>query len=202
MAKTSVPTYELSESAARICEAALELFLERGFDNTPLSLIAKRLGLAKAGIYHHFQSKEELLYVIHRVHAERDMVPILMRAQAAPDPETCLRVFIAEYTKLLATDPTARLLIAEAKRLTPEHFAEVKRLWRTTFNLVRDSLAALQRSKRIPKKMDPSFAAFAAIGMCSWVSIWYDSAKSSKEKELASTLEQIFFHGVFSMPAE
>jgi hypothetical protein len=35
-----------------IIEAALQLFLERGYDNTPLSAVAERLGLTKAGVYH------------------------------------------------------------------------------------------------------------------------------------------------------
>ena len=43
-----------------VVEVALRLFLERGYDNTPMSLLAKKLGLTKAGIYHHFASKEDL----------------------------------------------------------------------------------------------------------------------------------------------
>jgi DNA-binding phage protein len=33
---------------------ALKLLIERGYDNIPLSLIAKKAGLSKAGLYHHF----------------------------------------------------------------------------------------------------------------------------------------------------
>lgn len=48
-------------SRARIREAALELFRERGFDNATLRAIAERAGMGASSIYRHVQSKEELL---------------------------------------------------------------------------------------------------------------------------------------------
>jgi hypothetical protein len=47
-------------------EQLTELILERGYDNTPMSVIAKTLGMTKAGIYHHIETKEDLLYAVHR----------------------------------------------------------------------------------------------------------------------------------------
>jgi AcrR family transcriptional regulator len=49
------------KSRARIREAALELFRERGFDGATLRAIAERAGMGASSIYRHVQSKEELL---------------------------------------------------------------------------------------------------------------------------------------------
>ena len=45
----------------RIIGAAVELFYERGYENTTLEAVAERLGVTKPFIYSHFGSKAELL---------------------------------------------------------------------------------------------------------------------------------------------
>lgn len=43
-----------------ILSTALELFIERGYHNTPTSLIAKEAGVATGTLFHHFPNKEVL----------------------------------------------------------------------------------------------------------------------------------------------
>ena len=45
----------------RILDASLDLIAEKGIHNTPMTLIAKRAGVATGTIYHHFANKEELV---------------------------------------------------------------------------------------------------------------------------------------------
>ncbi|MBW2290802.1 MAG: TetR/AcrR family transcriptional regulator [Deltaproteobacteria bacterium] len=49
------------KSRARIREAALSLFREKGFDGATLRAIAARAGMGASSIYRHVKSKEELL---------------------------------------------------------------------------------------------------------------------------------------------
>lgn len=44
-----------------ILATAAELFVEKGFSGTSMSDLAEKLGLSKAAIYHHFESKETIL---------------------------------------------------------------------------------------------------------------------------------------------
>ena len=60
-----------------IFHTALEIFIAHGYDNTPLSRIAKALGFTKANLYHYFQSKEELLFQIHDNCLEKNYTPII-----------------------------------------------------------------------------------------------------------------------------
>jgi AcrR family transcriptional regulator len=45
----------------RIQAVALELFAAQGYDKTSLREIAERLGVTKAALYYHFQSKEDIV---------------------------------------------------------------------------------------------------------------------------------------------
>jgi AcrR family transcriptional regulator len=178
-----------------IYETALELFTQRGYDNTPLSLLARALGLSKGGLFHYFQSKEHLLFLLHEYTVKRDMLPIIERAQAISDPEDRLRYFIRSYTHLLAKNPYARVLIHEVRRLAPAHYRAITKVWRRAFDVVRDTLEELQASGKA-KHMDNTFATFALIGMCSWLFYWFDYSRKGSAARVSETFQEIFSRGI------
>jgi AcrR family transcriptional regulator len=177
-----------------IYETALGLFTERGYDNTPLSLIASALGLSKGGLFHYFQSKEHLLFLLHEYALKKDMIPIIEEAEAIPDPEQRVRHFLQSYTHLLARSAHARVLIHEVKRLAPEHYQAIREVWRRAFDLVRTALKELEASGKV-KNMDETFATFALIGMSSWVFYWFDYSRKESATKLFETFQEIFFKG-------
>ena len=66
-----------SDKRTAILEATLNLISERGFHNTPMSMIAKVSGASTGIIYHYFASKEELiqeLYTKIKIEASRAML--------------------------------------------------------------------------------------------------------------------------------
>jgi AcrR family transcriptional regulator len=48
-----------------IVEAAISEFIERGYQVASMESIAKRSGLSKGGLYHHFNSKVEILLAVN-----------------------------------------------------------------------------------------------------------------------------------------
>lgn len=186
----------VSESAANVAELALELFLADGYDGTPMSAIAKQAGLTKAGVYHHFESKEHLLFVVHRRHLEQMLLPLIDAATLLPDPEQRLRRFLFDYALLMTRDPSHRLLITETKRLAPAHAEVIRDAWRKGLNLVRDAVVELQRRGAARTDIEPTYAAFAAIGMCSWIFNWYDYQRRDTGAEVARTMVELFLDGL------
>jgi TetR/AcrR family transcriptional regulator, cholesterol catabolism regulator len=186
----------VSDSAVNVAELALGLFLEHGFDATPMSLIAKEAGLTKAGVYHHFESKEHLLYVVHKRHLEEQLLPLIDAAMMLPDPEERLRRFLYDYALLMTRDPSHRLLITETRRLEPEHAEVIRDVWRRGLYLVRDAVAELQRRGKARPGIEPTYAAFGAIGMCSWIFNWYDYRRKETGPEVARTMVSLFLDGL------
>lgn len=184
-----------------VSEQLTQLILERGYDNTPMSVIAKTLGMTKAGIYHHIATKEDLLYAVHRRAIDRMLLPVIERADLVPEPEAKLRLFLFEYAHLMTRDPAARVLINEAHRLSPERFDEIRGVWRRGYHLVRDSIAALQKMGRCRSDINPGHAAFAALGMCSWILYWFDYTRPSSGNEIAATMCNIFMSGIVTKEA-
>ena len=52
------------EPRQEILRAAARLFQQQGYDATSMNDVAAALKLSKGGLYHHFQSKDEILYNI------------------------------------------------------------------------------------------------------------------------------------------
>jgi AcrR family transcriptional regulator len=64
-------TRKSEETRARILEAALELFLERGYHETTMRAVAERARVAVGNAYYYFDSKEQLIQAFYaRTHAE------------------------------------------------------------------------------------------------------------------------------------
>jgi AcrR family transcriptional regulator len=179
-----------------VSEQLTEIILVRGYDNTPMSVIAKTLGMTKAGIHHHIETKEDLLYAVHLRAIEQMILPIMERADLVPEPEAKLRLFLFEYAHLMTRDPAARVLINDAHRLSPNRYEEIRSVWRRGYHLVRDSIAALQDTGRCRNDISHGHAAFAALGMCGWILYWFDYARSSAGNEIAATMCNIFMSRV------
>ena len=67
---TATPTPAPAQNTRdRILDVALDLFTEQGFDGTSLREIAEQLGVTKAALYYHFESKDDILMALHmRLH--------------------------------------------------------------------------------------------------------------------------------------
>jgi AcrR family transcriptional regulator len=71
-------TAKAEETRARILDAALTLFRERGFDETTMRDVAAAANMATGAAYYYFRSKEELVMALYVANAEeaRAIVPV------------------------------------------------------------------------------------------------------------------------------
>jgi AcrR family transcriptional regulator len=70
----------------RLLSAALDLFAEHGVSGTSLQMIADRLGVTKAAVYHQFQSKDDIVLAVIDPALER-LGPIADHAEAQRGPQ-------------------------------------------------------------------------------------------------------------------
>ncbi len=79
-----------------IVNAAVEIFLEKGFEGASMAAIAQKAQISKGGLYHHFSSKDEILYYAN----EKLNTPIYEYVRLAnenPDPVAGIRWYIKSY---------------------------------------------------------------------------------------------------------
>lgn len=193
--KKRIKTPNTIDRKSEIYQKALDLFLEKGYDATSLSMIAKRLGMSKANLYYYCPSKEGLLYQIHLNDCRRRFIPIIEEAEKITDPKERLILFFRKFTFMCTSSQASRVLIHEIRSLKRSHYNEITSMWRRGYELIRDAIRELQESGRVHKFRE-SFLTFLGASMVFWIVYWFDYTRQSNAGELAETLVQTFLHGI------
>ena len=81
-----------------ILEAMLDLIVERGFHDAPMSVLAKRSGASPGVIYHYFPSKDDLVHAVYERVASIKHEVFLEGVSPHESPrEALLRVWLNAY---------------------------------------------------------------------------------------------------------
>lgn len=86
----------------QLIEIATRLFAERGYENTPLSLICETASVSKGLISHHFKSKDGLLREIFIRKTDEMIEKIALKENLSPQQQ--LVAFLEMYFSHLAND--------------------------------------------------------------------------------------------------
>lgn len=120
------------ETRARLLEAAVTAFAERGFHGSTTRDVTSIAGLSTAAIYVHHRSKEELLYQISRTGHENTLELIRAAITSSDDPAEQLVALMRDFAIHHARAHTvARVINYELAALSPEHQREIKDLRHT-----------------------------------------------------------------------
>ena len=79
-----------------IIDAAVKEFLKNGYEKSSMESIAKRAGLTKGGLYHHFNSKDEILLAANDIYF-KPIEDFMEKAKSKKSPVKALKFFIAAY---------------------------------------------------------------------------------------------------------
>ena len=87
--------------AAEVFRTAAAMILEKGYDATSVSDIARALGITKAGLYHYIHGKTQLLYEIMQYGLDELEREVAVPAMAIADPEERLRFMISMHARIV-----------------------------------------------------------------------------------------------------
>ena len=111
-----------------ICNAALEVFAEKGFAAAKLDEIARLAGVSKGTLYLYFKDKEDLFRAVVRdaIAPNLDALTATIATLEAPFPDI-VRAFFAGFAEKEASLPigaVAKMVIGESR-----NFPELARVW-------------------------------------------------------------------------
>jgi AcrR family transcriptional regulator len=84
---------------ARIVDAALELFAANGVGGTSLQMIADRIGVTKAAVYHQFHAKEAIVLAAAEAELAK-LEAVLTAAEAEPDAARARETLVTGVVEL------------------------------------------------------------------------------------------------------
>src|SRR5260370_38718735 len=99
------------DSRQEILRTAARLFQQRGYDATSMNDVAAALKLSKGGLYHHFQSKDEILFEIMNHAMEITQQRVLDPVRGIADPEERLRPLIRLHMEVVPSPGHRRIKV-------------------------------------------------------------------------------------------
>jgi TetR/AcrR family transcriptional regulator, cholesterol catabolism regulator len=158
---------------AEIISAAARVFRREGYRGSTMNQIAAEVGLQKASLYHHIQSKEELLIALAET-ALGESVPAAERITGS-DLRPCAKLRAAVIQHVLITaewtgEISAFTLYAQEINDSAQrkYYVGRRRYYgELMHNFVESAMHAHGNHD------DPDLMTLAVLGMCNWMQMWY-----------------------------
>lgn len=185
IARSSPATRTSRVTADQIVTAAARLFASDGYHQVGMREIAEALGIRGASLYHHYPSKEEILYAICLTVSREPVEQQLTLLDESGTPATRLAALVRAHLMHLVQRQTEHLVGRhEMNALSPEHRAVIDDHRRYYHRRVADTIAAGVRAGEF-EVGDVRLATFALLDMLNGTSAWYRHTGAKAATEIA-----------------
>lgn len=189
--------YTPDRTRQAILDSALALFESQGFHATSVQAVADHANVTKGAFYHHFESKEELVQIIHDEFVDYQLARIAEITETVEGPVEQLRALIkmsvisvVEYREHVA------VYFQERRYLVGERFEAVKR---KREEISRASEAIVQRGIDegiFRTAVDARIATFGVVGMSAWTYQWLRTPGPFSPDDVAEMLADMVLVGL------
>jgi TetR/AcrR family transcriptional regulator, cholesterol catabolism regulator len=186
------PRQEILRTAAR-------LFQQRGYDATSMNDVAAALKLSKGGLYHHFPSKDKILFHLMDQALTITEKQVIEPVRKIANPEDRLRKLIQLHIEVVLSgrDREITVMLHENHPLPAGLRRRINVRKKAYVHFVERLIAEVQQMKQSKNIVHPRAAAFALLGMINWLYQWYKPEGSIAAEELARQYTAVFFAGAF-----
>jgi AcrR family transcriptional regulator len=183
-------------SAEQIIAVAARLFASEGYHEIGMREIADALGIRGASLYHHYASKEDLLFAVCLTVSQEPVQRQLPLLDEAGTPTTRLTALVRAHVLHLVERQVEHLVGRhELNALTPQHRAVVDGHRRYYHRRVTDTIAAGVRSGEF-RVADVQVVTLALLDMLNGTSTWYRRDGAMPSEELADRYVELAIGGL------
>ncbi|MGA9529554.1 MAG: TetR/AcrR family transcriptional regulator [Terriglobales bacterium] len=178
---------------------ATNVICEKGYEGASMRDLSRATGMSLAGLYHYFESKERLLYLIQK-HAFSTIIEQL-KAHLEPvtDPAQRIRVFIQNHLEyFVANQSGLKVLAHEDEALKNGFNAELAAIKRQYYRICVGLMDDLKRERGI--EFNSRTAVMSLFGMINWIYTWYNPRIDGGADELAQQMSRIILSGIAAVP--
>jgi AcrR family transcriptional regulator len=173
----------------RVLDAAVDLFAQQGYDATSVTQVIERAGLTKGGFYHHFASKDALLYEVYGdlITGQLERMDAILARRLPPDQ--ALRALILDLVESTAASAQRALVFwRELNRLGDEHTASYRAARRRYHEAVRRLIRSGQTSGAFARVASADTITFTIFGVINELPLWYRPNGRKKPAQLGAEL--------------
>lgn len=194
------PAHDLSDTRfdrrlADVLAHASQIFCEKGYEGASMRDLSRATGMSLAGLYHYFESKEDLLYLIQKHTFTTIIETLRQKLEGSTDPEERLRIFVHNHLEYsLANKQAMKVLVHEDETLKNGRGEEIAAIKREYYHICFDLLEDLRRAKGL--EFSGRLAVLSLFGMINWIYTWHNPRVDADASALARHMGDIFLRGV------
>lgn len=170
----------------KIIETALQLFEAKGYHGVSINEIVTAAETSKGGFYHHFASKDELLYVIHDIFITHAIESAQKADRLYETATERMQGIIKDFVNVFHLyKPHLAVFYQEAKFL-PSEYAEIIKEKRTQFRLIIEGVIKEGKEQgEFREEIDVNIVTMAILGIVNWTQQWYEADGEKSISEIA-----------------
>lgn len=181
----------------RLRQEAARLFWQKGYAATTTREIAESLGVQRASLYYHIESKDELLYALCVESLGNIQAAVGQAVAGKSDPLERVRAMIrAHVVSMLEDRDQHATMLTELKALPASRQVEIVRLRDEYESLVRGVLSEAQDAGVLWKEASVKELGLSLLNLLNWTIFWHRPDGELSPERLAELFEEIYLRGV------
>jgi TetR/AcrR family transcriptional regulator, cholesterol catabolism regulator len=191
----AAPETRFDRRLSEILDHATEVFCDKGYDGASMRDLSRATGMSLAGLYHYFQSKERLLYLIQKYAFTTIVKRLKERLKGVTDPDERIRIFIHNHLDyFVANQSSLKVLAHEDEALKNGFSSEISAIKREYYRICVGLMEDLKRERNLD--FNSRTAVMSLFGMINWIYTWYNPRVDGTAEELARQMSYIVLAGL------
>jgi TetR/AcrR family transcriptional regulator, cholesterol catabolism regulator len=178
-----------------ILDHATEVFCLKGYEGASMRDLSRATGMSLAGLYHYFQSKERLLFLIQKHTFTTILEELKARIAKVTDPEQRIRIFILNHLEYFVRNQQGlKVLSHEDESLKNGLSSEIAGIKREYYRICLGLMDDLRRERGLD--FNSRTAVMSLFGMINWIYTWYNPRIDGNAGALAERMGNIVLNGI------
>ena len=189
------PETRFDRRLGEILNHATEVFCDKGYEGASMRDLSRASGMSLAGLYHYFESKERLLYLIQKHTFSTIVEQLKARLEGVTDPGQRLRIFIQNHLEYFVTNQSGlKVLAHEDEALKNGFSSEIAAIKREYYRICLGLMDDLKRQRHLA--FNSRTAVMSLFGMINWIYTWYKPRVDGNAEALAEQMGDIILNGI------
>jgi AcrR family transcriptional regulator len=179
----------------QILDHATEVFCEKGYEGASMRDLSRASGMSLAGLYHYFESKERLLFLVQKHTFTTILGQLKTRLDNETDPERRIRIFVLNHLEYFVSNQQGlKVLSHEDDSLKNGLASEIAAVKREYYRLCLTLMENLRRKRGLD--FNARTAVMSLFGMINWIYTWYNPRVDGNAQALAEQMSDIVLNGI------
>ncbi len=166
-------SYDPDLTRKALVSSALDLFGEKGFHATSVQSIVDHANVTKGAFYHHFETKEDVLALIHDEYLDAAIESLEGALGSSDEPAEQLQAVVRAAVLIVAKFRShVAVYFQERRYLTGDAGEGIHRRRDTVENAIREIIRRGVADGVFTKDIEPRIAVFGIVGMTAWTYQW------------------------------